>query len=124
MTTSSAVSHRSTTTRRTPLEHHWAATEVLRNSGHPLHQVSPRVLACPTCSRRQRPVGSRPPSWRAPTALRSMTPVSVARGILAATVNSSTCAKQLAKWGRPRLGPFNLLLIFGYLAPPRSEEHT
>src|ERR1039458_474244 len=35
MTTSSAVSHRSTTTRRTPLEHHWAATEVPRNSGHP-----------------------------------------------------------------------------------------
>ena len=35
MTTSSAVSHRSSTTRRTPLEHHRAATEVLRNSGHP-----------------------------------------------------------------------------------------
>src|ERR1039458_5752168 len=35
MTTSSAVSHRARTTRRTPLEHHWAATEVLRNSGHP-----------------------------------------------------------------------------------------
>src|ERR1019366_8804917 len=36
MTTPSVVSHRSTTTRRTPLEHHRAATEVLRNSGHPL----------------------------------------------------------------------------------------
>src|ERR1019366_6475267 len=41
MTTSSAVSHRSSTTRRTPPEHHWAATEVLRNSGHPLFGCKP-----------------------------------------------------------------------------------
>src|ERR1019366_5150510 len=40
MTTPSVVSHRSTTTRRTPPEHHRAATEVPRNSGHPPSQAS------------------------------------------------------------------------------------
>src|ERR1017187_8376865 len=42
MTTPSVVSHRSTTTRRTPPEHHRAATEVPRNSGHP--QTGPVVV--------------------------------------------------------------------------------
>jgi hypothetical protein len=42
------VSHRSTTTRRTPPEHHRAATEVPRNSGHPRHlSTIDLVLAYP-----------------------------------------------------------------------------
>src|ERR1017187_2988657 len=50
MTTPSVVSHRSTTTRRTPPEHHRAATEVPRNSGHPR----------PDRVQLRRPLGPRP----------------------------------------------------------------
>src|ERR1039458_8492725 len=46
MTTPSVVSHRSTTTRRTPPEHHRAATEVPRNSGHPL-EIDDLPVAAP-----------------------------------------------------------------------------
>ena len=55
-----AVSHRSTTTRRTPPEHHRAATEVLRNSGHPPAHAGPHsVLPSPPATPRPagRPAG-------------------------------------------------------------------
>ena len=96
-----AVSHRSSTTRRTPLEHHRAAAEVLRNSGHPRLSCGPPFVTgqdATICH-------SWPPSAMARLALLSRRCDPLARGVIPGQFWKIAQLLLGASGGRGRVAP-------------------